>query len=121
MMREVTESEVKGCWSELLAAVEEGETVAIVRDGRAVAHLTPAAESVSSPEPLPQSGRIGKDYAVRGPVAAIPPEPTDIASDPQPSFAELLAETPEENYRRWLEARGPISESLQELLDWRRA
>ena len=120
MMREISECEAIGCWSELLAAVERGETVAIMREGRAVAHLAPAAELVPSPEPLPQSGRVGKGYAMREPAVAVPQEPTAAAAEPQPSFAELLAETPEENYRRWLEARGPISESLQELLDWRR-
>lgn len=91
MMREIPESEAKTCLPELLAAVEQGETVAIMRDGRAVAHLAPAAE----------------------------PEPTPPATTPQPTIAELRAETPAENYQRWLAARGPISESLQEFLDWR--
>ena len=66
MMREISESEVKTCLSELLEAASQPET------------------------------------------------------EPKPTIAELRAETPEENYQRWLEARGPISESLQELLDWRR-
>ena len=88
-MREIPESEAKTRLPDLLTAVEQGATVAITRDGRAVAHLAPASE------------------------------PTPPATTPQPTIAELRAETPAENYQRWLEARGPISESLQEFLDWR--
>jgi len=40
-MREVGAFEAKTHLSELLAAVEAGETVTITRRGRAVAHLTP--------------------------------------------------------------------------------
>ena len=142
MMREILESEVKTCLSELLAAAERGETVAIMRDGRAVAHLSPVPQSepASAPaadtEPLPPPWTIGKDYATRvrqveefrrrraerRAAAANSQEPITLAPlpEPKPTIAELRAETPEENYQRWLEARGPISESLQELLDWRR-
>lgn len=115
MMRAIPESEAKTCLPELLAAVEQGETVAITRDGRAVAHLAPAAEPAPSPypaAPLPLPGTVGKGHP--------PSEPTTPTAPPQPTVAELRAETPAENYQRWLEARGPISESLQELLDWRR-
>ena len=88
-MRAIPESEAKTRLPDLLTAVEQGETVAITRDGRAVAHLAPAAE------------------------------PTPPATTPQPTLDQLRAETPAENYQRWLAARGPISESLQEFLDWR--
>ena len=39
--------------------------------------------------------------------------------EPKPTTAELRAETPEENYQRWLESLGPISDGVQEFLDWR--
>ena len=117
MMRAIQESEAKTCLPELLAAVEQGETVAITRAGRAVAHLAPAAEPTPAPSPypaapLPLPGTVGKGHPTS--------EPTTPAAQPQPTIAELRAETPAENYQRWLAARGPISESLQELLDWRR-
>lgn len=50
-MREVGAFEAKTHLSELLAAVEAGETVTITRRGRAVAQLTPV--------PHPRDGRAG--------------------------------------------------------------
>ena len=41
-MREVGATEAKAHLAELLRAVEFGETVAITRHGRAIAHLVPA-------------------------------------------------------------------------------
>ena len=41
-MREVRSTEAKARLAELLRAVEHGETVAITRHGKAVAHLVPA-------------------------------------------------------------------------------
>ncbi|MYB48336.1 MAG: type II toxin-antitoxin system prevent-host-death family antitoxin [Dehalococcoidia bacterium] len=41
-MREVKASEAKSRFSELLRMVEHGETIAITRYGKVVAHLTPA-------------------------------------------------------------------------------
>ena len=41
-MREVQATEAKTHLAELLRAVEHGETIAITRHGRAVAHLIPA-------------------------------------------------------------------------------
>jgi prevent-host-death family protein len=41
-MREIRATEAKAHLAELLRAVEHGETVAITRHGRAIAHLTPA-------------------------------------------------------------------------------
>ena len=43
-MREVQETEAKARLVELLRAVEYGETVAITRHGRAIAHLVPARD-----------------------------------------------------------------------------
>ena len=43
-MREVQATEVKAHFAELLRAVEYGETVAITRHGRAIAHLVPARD-----------------------------------------------------------------------------
>ncbi len=41
-MREIPSPEAKARLAELLRAVEHGETVAITRHGKAVAHLVPA-------------------------------------------------------------------------------
>jgi len=43
-MREVRATEAKACLAELLRAVEHGETVAITRHGREIAHLVPAQD-----------------------------------------------------------------------------
>ena len=43
-MREVAATEAKAHLAELLRAVEYGETVAITRHGRTVAHLSPAGD-----------------------------------------------------------------------------
>ena len=40
-VREVRATEARARWAELLRAVEQGETVAITRHGRTVAHLVP--------------------------------------------------------------------------------
>ena len=41
-MREVEATEAKALLAELLRAVESGETIAITRDGRPIAHVVPA-------------------------------------------------------------------------------
>ena len=43
-MREIKATEAKARLAELLRAVEYGETVAITRHGRAIAHLVPATD-----------------------------------------------------------------------------
>ncbi len=43
-MREVPTTEAKSRFAELLRIVEYGETVAITRHGKTVAHLTPALD-----------------------------------------------------------------------------
>ena len=43
-MREVAATEAKAHLAELLRAVEYGETVAITRHGKTVAHLSPAGD-----------------------------------------------------------------------------
>ena len=43
-MREVPSTEAKAHLAELLRAVEHGETVAITRHGKVIAHLTPAQD-----------------------------------------------------------------------------
>ena len=43
-MREVQTTEAKARLAELLRAVEHGETVAITRHGRTIAHLVPARD-----------------------------------------------------------------------------
>ena len=46
-MREVRATEAKAHLAALLRAVEHGETVAITRHGKAIAHLTPAQDQDS--------------------------------------------------------------------------
>ncbi len=43
-MREVQATEAEAHLAELLRAVEHGETVAITRHGKAIAHLVPASD-----------------------------------------------------------------------------
>ena len=43
-MREVPTTEAKSHFAELVRAVEHGETIAITRHGKTVAHLTPALD-----------------------------------------------------------------------------
>ena len=43
-MREVRTTDAKSRFAELLRAVEYGETIAITRHGKTVAHLTPALD-----------------------------------------------------------------------------
>ncbi len=43
-MREVQATEAKAHLAELLRAVEHGETVAITRHGKAIAHLVPVSD-----------------------------------------------------------------------------
>ena len=43
-MREVSTTEAKSRFAELVRAVEYGETIAITRHGKTVAHLTPALD-----------------------------------------------------------------------------
>ena len=43
-MREVQATQAKARFAELLRTVEYGETVAITRHGRAIAHLTPVED-----------------------------------------------------------------------------
>ena len=43
-MRQVTATEAKSHWGDLLRQVEAGETIAITRRGKVVAHLSPAEE-----------------------------------------------------------------------------
>ena len=93
MMREIPESEAKTRLPELLAAAEQGETVAIMRDGRAVAHLSPAvAPSTMPPAPQPW-GKIPEDYETR--------------------------RRRVEEFRKFRAQMEPISATLEELLEWR--
>ena len=41
-MREIKDTVAEDCLPQLLVLVEQGETIAITRDGKAVAHLAPA-------------------------------------------------------------------------------
>ena len=54
IMREVQATEAKARFAELLRAVERGETVAITRHGKTVAHMVPALAQ----------GRAGREKAV---------------------------------------------------------
>ena len=93
MMREIPESEAKTRLPELLAAAEQGETVAIMRDGRAVAHLVPSVEPAPMP-PAPQPwGKIPEDYETRRQMV--------------------------EEFRRRRAQREPIAATLEELMEWR--
>ena len=93
MMREIPESEAKTGLSELLAAVEKGETVVIVRDGRAVARIAPAVEPAPMP-PAPQPwGKIPEDYETRRQRV--------------------------EEFRKFRAQWEPISATLEELMEWR--
>ena len=49
-MREVQDTEATADLSELLAAVEQGETIVITRDGKPVAHLIPTPKPVPEPD-----------------------------------------------------------------------
>ncbi|MCY4558746.1 MAG: hypothetical protein OXF79_20690 [Chloroflexi bacterium] len=50
-MREIREDIAKDCLLQLLVIVEQGEPVAITRDGLAVAHLVPAHEGAGEVTP----------------------------------------------------------------------
>ena len=49
-MREVKEEVAQDCLPQLLVLVEQGEAIAIIRDGKAVAHLVPAGRAEDLPE-----------------------------------------------------------------------
>ena len=49
-MREVQDTEAKADLHELLAAVEQGETIVITRDDKPVAHLIPTPNPVPEPD-----------------------------------------------------------------------
>ena len=49
-MREIQEGVAQDCLPQLLVLVEQGEAVAITRDGKAVAHLVPAGREEVLPE-----------------------------------------------------------------------
>ena len=44
MIREIQSTEAKARFAEILRSVEHGETIAITRHGKTVAHLVPARE-----------------------------------------------------------------------------
>ena len=93
-MREISESEAKTRLLELLAAAEQGETVAITRDGRAVARIVPATEPASMP-PAPQPwGKIPEDYETRRRMV--------------------------EDFRRQRAQWEPIAATLEEMVEWSR-
>ena len=93
MMREILESEAKTRLPELLDAAEQGETVAIMRDGRAVARIVPAVAPAPMP-PAPQPwGKIPEDYETRRQRV--------------------------EEFRKFRAQWEPISATLEELLEWR--
>ena len=94
-MREIPESEATTRLPELLAAAEQGETVAITRDGHTVAHLGPAVEPASMPAPTAsQWGKIPEDYETRRQMV--------------------------EEFRRRRAQWKPIAATLEELMEWRR-
>ena len=49
-MREIKDTVAEDCLSQLLVLVEQGEAIAIIRDGKAVAHLVPAIGEEDLPE-----------------------------------------------------------------------
>ena len=50
MMREIKDTVAEDCLPQLLVLVEQGEAIAIIRDGKAVAHLVPAGSEEGLPE-----------------------------------------------------------------------
>ena len=50
MMREIKDTVAEDCLPQLLVLAEQGETIAIIRDGKAVAHLVPAVREDDLPE-----------------------------------------------------------------------
>ena len=94
MMRAIPESEATTRLPELLAAAEQGETVAITRDGYTVARIVPATEPAPMQPPAPQPwGKIPEDYETRRQMV--------------------------EEFRRRRAQREPIAATLEELLEWR--
>lgn len=75
-MRSVSVSEAKAKLSELLRAAERGETVLIVRHGRAVARLTPPSPWPDGVAEAPERttaidlDALERDGVVRGPASA---------------------------------------------------
>ena len=49
-MREIKDTVAEDCLPQLLVLAEQGETIAIIRDGKAVAHLVPAGREEDLPE-----------------------------------------------------------------------
>lgn len=60
-MREVNDSEAKGRLAELLSEVENGDTVRIMRNGKAVAQLSPAEPDESDD---PEAARAARRRAI---------------------------------------------------------
>ena len=50
MMREIKDTVAEDCLPQLLVLVEQGEAIAIIRDGKAVAHLVPAGREEDLPK-----------------------------------------------------------------------
>ena len=49
-MREIKDTVAQDCLPQLLVLAEQGETIAIIRDGKAVAHLVPSVSEADLPE-----------------------------------------------------------------------
>ena len=49
-MRAIQEDVAQDCLPQLLILVEQGEAIAIIRDGKAIAHLVPAGREEDLPE-----------------------------------------------------------------------
>ena len=56
-MRQVTATEAKTHWGDLLREAEAGETIAITRRGKVVAHLSPAGVKEVEGRALEKSGK----------------------------------------------------------------
>ena len=62
-MREVKEEVAQDCLPQLLVLVEQGEAIAIVRDGKAVVHLVPAGRTEDLPEEDVETRKRRKELA----------------------------------------------------------
>lgn len=87
-MREIREDVAKDCLPQLLVIVEQGEPIAITRDGQTIARLLPVQEDTG-----------------------------EVVGGDEDNLRKQKALA--ENYIQWRAQQEPVSESLQDILNWR--
>ena len=63
MMREIKDTVAEDCLPQLLVLVEQGEAIAIMRDGKAVAHLMSVGREEDLPEEDVETRKLSKALA----------------------------------------------------------